>query len=151
MPRRPDHGLGFDAFAVGKRDAGFVQCRDADTEPGLHTELAQGILNDRAGTCAHIGSDRLVPLDDDDARLGVLAEDRTEPRGYLGRRLDAGEPAAGHDDRVAPVQCRPVGQAVQMPVEGNRIVELVDAEAVFGKAGEFGRNSRLPVATTNRS
>ena len=56
--------------------------------------------------------------------LGILAEDLAKPRRHLGRRLDAGEAAAGNDDRVAPVHCRPVGEAVQMPVEGNRIVEL---------------------------
>ena len=108
----------------GKRDAGFVERGDAGAEPGLHAELAQGILDDRAGTFAHIGSDRIVAVDDDDARLGILAEDRAKPRGHLGRRLDAGETAAGNDDRVAPVHRRPIGQAVQMLVEGDRIVEL---------------------------
>ena len=111
-------------FAVGKRDAGFVERRDAGAEPGLHTELAQGVLDDGAGAFAHIGCDRLVAVDDDDARLGILAEDFAQSRGHLGCRLDAGETAAGNDDRVAPVHRRPIGQAVQMLVEGDRVVEL---------------------------
>ena len=122
--RRPDHGLGFDVFAVGKRDAGFVERGDAGAEPGLHTELAQGVLDDGAGTFAHVGRDRAVAVDDDDAGLGILAEDFAKPRRHFCCRLDAGETAAGHDDRVAPVHGRPLREAVQMLVEGNRIVEL---------------------------
>ena len=67
--------------------------------------------------------------------LGILAEDLAKPRRHFGRRLDAGETAAGHDDRVASVHGRPLGEAMQVLVEGNRIVERVDAEAVLGKAG----------------
>ena len=132
--RGPDHGLGFNVFAVGERDAGLIERGDADTEPGLHAELAQRILDDRARTFAHIGSDRIVAIDNDDTRLRIFAEDRAKPRGHLRRRLDAGEAAAGNDDRVAPVHCRPVGQAMQMPVKGLRIVEIVDTEAMRGKA-----------------
>jgi hypothetical protein len=43
--------------------------------------------------------------------------------GIFRRRLDAGEPAAGHDDRVAPVHGRPLGKAMQMLVEGDRVIE----------------------------
>jgi hypothetical protein len=133
--RRPDHGLGFDVFAAGKRHAGFIQRRDAGAEPRLHTDLAQGLLNDGARSCAHIGGDRAVALDDDDAGLGILAEDLAKPRRHFCRRLDAGETAAGHDDCVASVHGRPLGEVMQMLVEGNRIVERVDAEAVLGKTG----------------
>ena len=97
--------------------------RDAGAEPRFHAELAQGLLDDRTGAFAHIGCDRLVAVDDDDARLGILAEDFAQSRGHLGGRLDAGETAAGHDDRVAPVHRRPFRQAVQMLVEGDRIIE----------------------------
>ena len=110
-------------FAVGKRDAGFVERCDAGAEPGLHAELAQGVLNDRTGAFAHIRCDRLVAVDDDDACLGILAEDFAQSRGHLGGRLDAGETAAGNDDRVAPVHRRPFRQAVQMLVEGDRIIQ----------------------------
>ncbi len=55
---RPDHGLGLDTFAVGQRDAGCIQRGNAGTEPGLHAELAQRLLDDGTGTRAHIGSDR---------------------------------------------------------------------------------------------
>jgi hypothetical protein len=132
--RCPYHGFGFDVFAAGQRNAGLIERSDAGAEPGFHTELAQSVLDDGARSFAHIGSDRAVALDDDDARLDVLAEDFAKPRGHLGCRLDAGEPAAGHDDRVASVHGRPLGEAMQVLVEGNRIIERVDAEAVLGKA-----------------
>ena len=124
-------------FAAGQRDAGFVERGDAGAEPGLHAELAQCVLDDGAGTFAHVGRDRAVAIDDDDAHFGVLAEDLAKPRGHFRCRLDAGETAAGNDNRVAPVHGRPVGEALQMLVEGNRIVERVDTEAVLGKAGDI--------------
>ena len=74
---------------------------DAGAEPGFHTELAQRVLDDRPRTRAHVGSDRVVPVDDDDARLCILAEDRAQSRGHFRCRLDAGEAAAGDDHRVA--------------------------------------------------
>ena len=116
----------------------FVERGDAGAEAGFHAELAQRVLDNGAGTCAHVGRDRAVAVDDDDAGLGILAEDFAKPRRHFCCRLDAGETAAGHDDRVAPVHGRPLGEAMQMLVEGNRIVERVDAEAVLGKTGNVG-------------
>jgi hypothetical protein len=99
--------------------------------------LRRGLLNEGARAFAHVGSDRAVPIDDDDPRLGLVAKVPTKPRGHLRRRLDAGEPAACNNDRVAPVLCRPIGQTVQMPVEGDRISELVNAETMLGEAGDI--------------
>ena len=66
-------------LAARQRDAGFIQRRDADAEPGLYTDLAQGLLDDGARARAHVGCNPTVPFDDDNARLGIFAEDRTEP------------------------------------------------------------------------
>src|SRR5205823_5486357 len=41
------------------------------------------------------------------------------------------EPAACNNNRVAPVRCWPIGKTVQMPVEGDRVSELVNAEAML--------------------
>src|SRR5207248_8599541 len=126
-----------DVFAAGQRHAGLIQFGDAGAKPGLHTELAQGFLNERPRAFAHVGSNCAVPLDDDDPRLGLLAKDPTKPRGHLRRRLDAGEPAACNNDRVAAVLCRPIRQTVQMPVEGDRVSELVNAEAMPGETRDL--------------
>jgi hypothetical protein len=99
-------------FAGRQGDAGFVERGDASPEPGLYAELAQRFLDHWARAFAHVGSDRTVAVDDDHARLGVLAKDFAQARGQLGCCLDAGEAAAGDDDRIAPVDGRPVGQAV---------------------------------------
>src|SRR5258705_12801789 len=77
------------------------------------------------------GSNRTVALHDDEAWLGVVPESVAEPRRHLGSRLDAGEPATGHDHRVASVRSWTIGQAMQMLGKGDRIVERVDAEAVL--------------------
>ena len=122
-------------FAAGKRHAGLIERGDAGAEAGFHTELAQRVLDHGARTCAHVGRDRAVAVDDDDAGLGILAEDLAKPRRHFCCRLDAGETAAGHDDRVASVHGRPLREPMQVLVEGNRIVERVDAEAVLGETG----------------
>src|SRR3546814_4584726 len=80
---------------------------------------------------AHVGRDRAVAIDDDDAGLGVRAEDFAQPRRNFGGGLDAGKAAANHDDRAAPVRGRPLGEAMQVLVEGNRVIQRVDAETVL--------------------
>src|SRR4030095_16181069 len=60
----------------------------------------------------------------------------------VGGRLDAGEAAAGNHDRIAPVHGRPVGEAVS---------SWSTRSPCSARPEIFGRNSRMPVATTNRS
>ena len=133
--RGPDHCLRFDALAIGQGDAGFVERGDTDTESGLHADLLQRILDDGTRIFAHVGGDRLIALNDDDARFGAAAKTLAEACRHLGCRLDAGEAAAGNHDRVTSVCSRTVGQAMQMLVKGNRIVKRVDAETMLRKTG----------------
>ncbi|MGY4476655.1 hypothetical protein ACVILL_004069 [Bradyrhizobium sp. USDA 3364] len=101
IPAAPDHGRGLDMLAVGQRDAGLGDLCDAGSEPAFDPELAHRILDDRTRILAHVGCDRGVAFDDDDARPGVLTEDLPQARRHLGCRLDAGEAAAGNHHCVA--------------------------------------------------
>jgi hypothetical protein len=125
-------------FAAGQRHAGLIERSDAGAKAGFHTELAQRVLDHWARTCSHVGRDHAVAIDDDDAGLGIFAEDLAQPRRHLCRGLDAGKTTAGHDDRVAPVHGRSLRKPMQVLVEGNCIVERVDAEAVLSETGNVG-------------
>ncbi len=136
---RPDHGRGLNVLAARQRDAGFVERSDAGAEPGLHSELAQRIFDDGARTRAHVGRNRLVAIDDDHARLGVPAENLDAGRAGISvaASMPVNPPPATTTVSRA-FEAGRFGQPVQVPVEGDRIFQLVDAEAVLGKAGNVG-------------
>jgi hypothetical protein len=60
-------------------------------------------------------------------------EDSTQARRHLGGYLDAGEAAAADDHCVAGGRGWPIRQIVEVVVERDRVVELIDGEAVLGK------------------
>ncbi len=83
---------------------------------------------------AHRRRDGFVAVDDEDADVCLWREDGAQARRHFGGHLDAGEAAAADDRRVAGGRRWPVRQGVEVVVERDRVVELIDGEAVLGKA-----------------
>lgn len=68
------------------------------------------------------------------ARLARLRQGRSQLSGHFGGRLDAGQPAAHHDDCQLPRSFWPARQRLKMRIQPVCTVIGVDIERVFPKA-----------------
>src|SRR5690606_29640075 len=131
---RPDYGGALDGLSVARGDAPPGQRRDAYTEPRFDTELPQRLFDQRTRLRAHCRRDDFVAVDDDDADVCLWPENGTQARRHFGGHLDAGETAAADDHCIAGGRGWPIRQGGEVAVERDRVVELIDREAVLGKS-----------------
>ncbi len=114
--RRPQHCLRIDDLAVVEGDAVGHHLDDLDAGMHLHTEPFQARVQPCPRLVAHHRSGHLT-AQQDDVEFGMLFGD-------LGRRLDAGEPAAGDDDGA-------VGESVQVFGQQRRVLRAVQGVGEF--------------------
>src|SRR5690606_7262725 len=132
----PDHGTGFDTFAVVESHPLFIDHRYRTAEFPGHTERVAGFGDHRGNLLAHDTADLFAHVDDDDADLGFVTQDGAQPRRHFGGRFDTGK-ASAHDHHG--VACPATGlmtQALQVNFELLRRFQAVDIE---GEAVDTGQ------------